>query len=132
MKKTILLSCLLPLFANATSEQVDLAQLLTPQKQLSAESASSWCDGILMREEYQVCDETPIYAEKIMTRCEYQDWTADRNYSTNVPGQYTCRGPVYINNIRYNLVNSVLYTEKVVVGTKESNCQIKTRWVCEH
>ena len=135
MKKLIALLCLSPLTAFAAPAEFDIQKLLKPvSKSILAEGpeASSWCDGILIRESYQVCDERPIYEDKQITECHYEAMPSEKTYSFTTPGRYQCQGPVYIANVRYDLTQTEWRTDKVKIGVEKYNCRTQTRWVCEY
>ncbi|SFD48954.1 hypothetical protein [Pseudoalteromonas denitrificans] len=135
MKKLVIALSFLPVVAMAAPSSINISEFIkpvAPSAILDGPAASSWCDGILVPETYQVCDERPIYEDKEITECHYESLAAEDTYSFTTPGRYQCRGPVYLGNTRYDLTRTEWRTDKIKVGVEKYNCQTRTRWVCEY
>ncbi len=135
MRKILATLTLLPCLAIAAPNDFDISEFIKPvNKSILKESpeSSSWCDGILIPETYQVCDERPIYEDREITECHYESLANEDTYSFTTAGRYQCKGPVYRGNTRYDLTRTEWRTDKVQVGVEKYNCRTRTRWVCEY
>jgi len=135
MKKVLIALSFLPFMAMSAPDNIDFKKLikpLGPDMMAVGTQASSWCDGILIEETYQVCDERPIYETQEITECHYESLLTEQTYSFTTPGRYQCLGPIYQGNVRYDLTRTEWRTEQVEVGVEKYNCQTRTRWICEH